>query len=101
MWVRTALFTSLTSYRSWLIELVRVTARRLGLPVTLLGGAPDPYEQRMIKSATPTLRPLYQNRTWSLSFLRSLQSVSQQGWQLWYPFGGLTVLLWVDVREKL
>lgn len=48
----------------------------------------------------PTHRPLYQNRTWSLSFLRSLQSVSQQGWQLWYPFWGLTVLLWVDVREK-
>ncbi len=57
MWVRTALFTSLTSSRSWLIELVRVTARRLGSSVTLLGGAPDPYEQRMIKSATPTLRP--------------------------------------------
>lgn len=49
----------------------------------------------------PTHRPLYQNRTWSLSFLRSLESVSQQGWKLWYPFGGLTVLLWVDVREKL
>ena len=40
MWVRTALFTSLTSYRSWLIELVRVTARRLGSSMTLLGGAP-------------------------------------------------------------
>lgn len=53
MWVRTAILTSLTSYRSWLIELVRVTARRLGSPVTLLGGAPDPYEQRMIKSAHP------------------------------------------------
>lgn len=47
MWVRTALFTSLTSYRSWLIELVRVTARRLGLPVTLLGGAPDPYDDQI------------------------------------------------------
>ena len=52
MWVRTALSTSLTSYRSWLIELVRVTARRLGSSVTLLGGAPDPGEQRMIKSMT-------------------------------------------------
>ena len=40
MWVRTALFTSLTSYRSWLIELVRVTARRLVSSMTLLGGAP-------------------------------------------------------------
>ena len=59
MWVRTALFTSLTSYRSWLIELVRVTARRLGSCMTLLGGAPDPYEQKMIKSATLTRRPTF------------------------------------------
>ncbi|OMP12385.1 pentatricopeptide repeat-containing protein [Corchorus olitorius] len=55
-----ALFTSLTSYRSWLIELVRVTARQLGSSVTLLVGAPDPYGHRMIKSDTlrPVFRPL-------------------------------------------
>lgn len=41
------------AYGMWMMELVRVTARRLGSSVTLLGGAPDPYEQRMIKSATP------------------------------------------------
>ena len=50
--------------------------------------------------AKPTPRPLYQSRTWSLSLLRSLQSVSQQGWLLWYPFLGLTVLLWVDAGVK-
>ena len=44
MWVRIALLTSLTSYLSCLIELVRITARRLGSSTTLLGGAPDPYE---------------------------------------------------------
>ena len=47
------------AYEMWMMEQVRVTARRLGSPVTLLGGAPDPYEQRMIKSATPTLRPTF------------------------------------------
>lgn len=36
----------------------------------------------------------------SLSLLRSLQSVSQQGWLLWYPFLGLTVLLLVDAGVK-
>lgn len=47
------------AYEMWMMEQVRVTARRLGSSVTLLGGAPDPYEQRMIKSATPTLRPTF------------------------------------------
>lgn len=46
------------AYEMWMMELVRVTARRLGSSVTLLGGVPDPYEQRMIKSATPYFRPL-------------------------------------------
>jgi len=39
------------AYEMWMMEQVRVTARRLGSSVTLLGGAPDPYEQRMKKSA--------------------------------------------------
>ena len=43
------------AYEMWMMELVRLTARRLGSSVTLLGGAPDPYEQRMIKSATPNI----------------------------------------------
>ena len=59
MWVRIAIFTSLTSHRLWLIELVCVTVRRLGSPMTLLGGAPNPYKQKMIKSATFTLRPTF------------------------------------------
>ena len=46
MWVRIALFTSLTSYRSWLIKLVRVTVKRLGSSMMRLGGAPNPTSRR-------------------------------------------------------
>jgi len=40
------------AYEMWMMEQVRVTARRLGSSVTLLGGAPDP-EDDQIRYAHP------------------------------------------------
>lgn len=67
----------------WMMEQVRVTARRLGSSVTLLGGAPDPYEQRMIKSATPTLRPTFPTFSYPFSafHFRELDQTSLSGFQ--------------------